>query len=383
MPDTLPPPDAAALVHSQTLCAHIRDQISTAGGWIPFSAFMRQALYTPGLGYYSGGASKFGTGGDFVTAPTLTPLFGQTLARQIRPLLPQCGGRIYEFGAGNGALAATLLHALNADDVHEYCIVEVSAELAERQRQYIAENAPQAAAKLRHLHTLPDTLEGVVIGNEVLDAMPVEVIRYQNGAYQHMGVAVDKDVFQWQARPLHDARLQALAAAYIPPIEGYSSEIHPQQQAFLRTLAHTLLRGAIIMVDYGFDAAQFYHPQRQQGTLIGHYRHHVVHDVFFHPGLTDLTAHVNFTGLAATGADCSLDLIGYTTQANFLLNLGMTEVLAQYGDPSDAAYIRQAAACQILLSPHEMGELFKVMAWGRGVDVDWAGFAVSDICHKL
>ncbi|MCP2041504.1 SAM-dependent MidA family methyltransferase [Neisseria sp. HSC-16F19] len=383
MSETLPTPDAAALAHSQRLCAHIRDHISAADGWIPFSAFMQQALYTPGLGYYSGGAPKFGAGGDFVTAPTLTPLFGQTLARQIRALLPQCGGRIYEFGAGNGALATTLLHALNTEGLQEYCIVEVSAELAERQRQYIAAHAPEAAAKLRHLHTLPDTLEGVVIGNEVLDAMPVEVIRYQGGAYQQMGVAVVKGVFQWQPRPLHDERLQALAAEYIPPVEGYGSEIHPQQQAFLRTLAHSLVRGAVIMVDYGFDAAQFYHPQRQQGTLIGHYRHHVVHDVFFHPGLTDITAHVNFTDLAATGAEGGLDLIGYTTQANFLLNLGITGLLAQCGDPADAAYIRQAAACQLLLSPQEMGELFKVMAWGRDVDVDWAGFAYGDMCHKL
>lgn len=383
MSETLPTPDAAALAHSQTLCAHIRDQIRTAGGWIPFSAFMQQALYTPGLGYYSGGAAKFGAGGDFVTAPTLTPLFGQTLARQIRPLLPSCGGRVYEFGAGNGALAATLLQALDEEGLQEYCIVEVSAELAGRQRQSIAEHAPQAAAKLRHLERLPEKLTGIIIGNEVLDAMPVAVIRYQDGAYQQMGVAVDKGTFQWQPRPLHDARLQALAAEYLPAIEGYTSEIHPQQQAFLRTLADTLERGAVIMADYGFDAAQFYHPQRRQGTLIGHYRHHVVHDVFFHPGLTDLTAHVNFTALAATGADCGLDLIGYATQANFLLNLGITDLLAQYGDPAQAAYIRQAAACQLLLSPQEMGELFKVMAWGRGVDVDWAGFAVGDICHKL
>lgn len=383
MSSSLPQPDHTALARSRALLEHIRRRIAAADGWISFADYMQQALYAPGLGYYSSGGKLFGRGGDFVTAPTLSPLFGRTLAAQIQPLLAQSGGRIYEFGGGNGALAATLLQALAEDGLSEYCIIEVSADLAARQRQYVAAHTPAAVAKLRHLQALPEKLEGIVIGNEVLDAMPVEIVRYEEGDWVRMGVAVNGEALRWQPRPLQDAFLRAQAAEYLPPIEGYTSELHPQQQAFVRTLLHKLARGALILIDYGFDAAQYYHPQRCQGTLIGHYRHHVVHDVFFHPGLTDLTAHVNFTALAAATADMDTDLIGYTTQAHFLMNLGITDLLAQTAAPASADYIRHAAACQMLLAPHEMGELFKVMAWGRGITVDWAGFAIGDICHKL
>ncbi len=379
---SLPLAEPADLARSQALLALITAEIDRHHGWLPFSRYMELALYAPQYGYYSGGGNPFGAGGDFVTAPTLSPLFGQTLARQLADLLPQTAGVVYEFGAGNGALAASLLNSLPADQLHRYCIIEVSPQLADLQRQHIARHAPDAAAKVHHLSRLPAQLDGVVIGNEVLDALPVEVVRHHRGHWQQQGVVHQAGKLDWQTRPLPDAAW-ARAVTGLPAIEGYQTELHPQQQALTATVAQKLVRGALIWIDYGFDAAQYHHPQRDQGTLIGHYRHHSVHDVFFQPGLTDLTAHVNFTAIAEAAVDQGLDLVGYTSQANFLLNLGITDLLAATGEHDSADYIRAAAACQMLLSPHEMGELFKVMAFGRQVDVDWRGFRHGDLCHKL
>ncbi len=379
----LPAPSATAAAASQALQALIAQEIRGNGGWIPFSRFMELALYAPQYGYYTGGAHKIGAAGDFITAPTLTPLFGQTLARQLAVLLPQTAGNLYEFGAGTGALAATLLQNLS-DGLKHYYIIEVSPELAERQRRYIAEHAPAAVDKVTHLSALPEQFDGIIIGNEVLDAMPCEIVQRQDDGFQQIGVILDdNDAFTQQARPLTAPQLSAAAHTYFPACAPYTSELHPAQHAFMHTLAEKLTRGAVILIDYGFDAAQYYHPQRHMGTLIGHYRHHTVHDPFFHIGLTDLTAHVNFTDIAQAGTDAGLDLIGYTTQANFLLNLGITEALAATASPESAAYLREAAAMQQLIDQHEMGELFKVIAFGRDIDVDWQGFAFGDICHKL
>ena len=378
----LPAPSAAAATSSEALKNLIAADIREHGGWIPFSRFMELALYAPRYGYYTGGTHKIGAAGDFVTAPALTPLFGRTLANQLAPLLPQTDGNIYEFGAGTGELAADLLQSLS-DGLKNYYIIEISSELAERQRARICKQVPEAAGKVIHLAELPDTFDGIVIGNEVLDAMPSELIRREHGQFWQIGVALEHSAFVQTPRPLDQADLLATAAASFPPNEPYTSELHPAQHAFIRTLAGKLVRGGMIFIDYGFDAAQYYHPQRHTGTLIGHYRHHTVHDPFFHIGLTDLTAHVNFTDTAQAGTDGGLDLIGYTTQANFLLNLGITELLAQTAEPGTPAYIRETTALHKLLGQHEMGELFKVMAFGRGVDVDWQGFVAGDICHKL
>ena len=377
----LPSPDA------QTSSAHltklIKNEIKQHQNWISFSRFMELALYTPQYGYYSGGSHKIGTDGDFITAPTLTPLFGQTLAKQLAELLPQTAGNIYEFGAGTGHLAATLLQNLS-DGLNHYYIIELSAELAERQRQHILEHtSPETAAKVIHLTTLPEHFDGIIIGNEVLDAMPVERLIYQDEGFQQIGVSLENDELIEVIRPLTQAELTQTAALYFPPLPSYTSELHPAQYAFIQTLAAKLQRGGMIFIDYGFDAAQYYHPQRHMGTLIGHYRHHTVHDPFFLPGLTDLTAHVNFTDIAQAATDAGLDLIGYTTQANFLLNLGITDLLAQTGHPDTAAYLTAAAAVQQLVNPHEMGELFKVIAFGKNIDTNWQGFAFGDICHTL
>ncbi|MBS0038828.1 class I SAM-dependent methyltransferase [Neisseria sp. Marseille-Q1983] len=381
---TLPLPSPAAQQSSANLQTLLAEEIKKHRNWIPFSRFMELVLYAPQYGYYTGGSHKIGNDGDFITAPTLTPLFARTLARQLQELLPQTAGNIYEFGAGTGQLAADLLNNLS-DGINRYYIIEVSPELAARQKDLIQTLAPQAAQKIVHLSALPETFDGIIIGNEVLDAMPVEIIRKdEGGSFEHVGVCLDNDRFTYSARPLHDLQLSALASLYFPKITSpYTSELHPQQYAFIRTLASRLEHGCMIFIDYGFDAAQYYHPQRNQGTLIGHYRHHVIHNPFDFIGLADLTAHVNFTDIAQAGTDAGLDLIGYLPQSHFLLNLGITELLAQTGKTDSAAYIREAAAVQKLINQHEMGELFKVIAFGKNINIDWTGFCFGDICHKL
>ena len=381
---TLPLPSPAAQQSSANLQTLLAEEIRKHGNWIPFSRFMELVLYTPQYGYYTGGSHKIGNNGDFITAPTLTPLFARTLARQLQELLPQTAGNIYEFGAGTGQLAADLLNNLS-DGINRYYIIEISSELAARQKDLIRTLAPQAAQKIVHLSALPETFNGIIIGNEVLDAMPVEIIRKdEGGSFEHVGVCLDNDRFTYSARPLHDLQLSALASLYFSKISSpYTSELHPQQYAFIRTLASRLEHGCMIFIDYGFDAAQYYHPQRNQGTLIGHYRHHVIHNPFDFIGLSDLTAHVNFTDIAQAGTDAGLDLIGYLPQSHFLLNLGITELLAQTGKTDSAAYIREAAAVQKLIDQHEMGELFKVIAFGKNINIDWTGFCFGDICHKL
>lgn len=382
--DTLPQPDSDALNSSRMLLEQIRSHISRHNGWLSFDQYMNLALYAPQYGYYTSSIIKFGAHGDFVTAPELSPLFGQTLARQISELLPQTAGNIYEFGAGNGKLAATLLNSLPDKLLKNYHIIELSPELTHRQQQFIQQQAPAHQSKLHHLHTLPEEFDGIIIGNEVLDAMPVPVYQRHNGTIEEMGVIWAHDRLNWQGQPVSKHHILAeIMQAFPDTAYPYQSELHPQQYAFVATLARKLRRGAMIWIDYGFDAHQYYHPQRHQGTLIGHYRHHTVQDVFFHPGLTDLTAHVNFTRIADAAIDNQLDLIGYTTQAHFLLNLGITELLSQTGTPEQPEYIQASAACHTLLNQHEMGELFKVMALGKNIDVDWCGFRQGDLCHKL
>ena len=374
---------------SNALAQMIADEIARQGA-IPFSRFMELALYAPQYGYYTGGAHKIGAAGDFVTAPTLSPLFGQTLARQLTPLLPQTAGNVYEFGAGTGALAATLLHALSGC-LNAYYIMELSPELAARQQAYIQQHAPDLAHKVKHLTALPCSFDGIIIGNEVLDAMPIErVCRHENGDFSRVCVGSEAGRFVLRYQSLLDPDLFQAALNYFPdppllPYAGdYTSELHPAQHAFIRTLAQKLMRGAMIWLDYGFDAAQYYHPERSDGTLIGHHRHHTIHDPFYRVGLTDLTAPANFSDIAEAGCAAGLDLIGYTNQATFLYNLGILDLLAaQFPQTDTPSYFQAAQAVNTLTAQHEMGELFKVMAFGKGVAVDWRGFARGDMCHKL
>ena len=368
---------------SQTLCQLIQNEIREKGD-IPFSRFMELALYAPNLGYYANGRLKIGQAGDFITAPSLSPLFAQTLAQQLKPLLPEVSGVIYEFGAGTGVLAADLLNALESS-LHTYYIVEVSAQLAEQQRQHITEYAPKSLDKVVWLAQLPEQLEGILIGNEVLDAMPIERIRHnESNKLQRAYVSQERDEFILKYQETNDENIVQAALQYFPDNTPYTSELHLTQYAFIQTLAQKLTRGAMIWIDYGFDATQYYHPQRNDGTLIGHHRHHSIHDPFYHVGLTDLTSHVNFSDIADAACTNGLDLIGYTTQANFLFNLGILERLEQQYPKTDSVeYIRAAAAVHQLTAQHEMGELFKVIAFGKNISIDWQGFLMGDICHKL
>ncbi|MDZ7593933.1 MAG: SAM-dependent methyltransferase [Thiobacillus sp.] len=380
----LPVPTPDALAHSQRVAAHLRALIDAAGGWISFAQFMEAALYAPGLGYYAAGAMKFGAAGDFVTAPEMTPLFGRTLAHAIAPVLAETDGEVLELGAGSGRLAVDVLGELARLDAlpAHYCILDVSADLRARQQDTLARELPQLAGRVHWLDALPAHFSGVILGNEVLDALPTELVNWTADAPLSRGVIVEGDAFAWQDRPIGDPLLRARADALnLSP--GYLSEINLAADALTASLAGCLDRGLILMIDYGFSANEYYHPQRHMGTLRAHYRHHALDDPFYLPGLCDLTAHVDFSSVARAGLAAGLALAGYTSQASFLLNSGLTELLMQTPPADAAAYLPQANAVQRLVSPAEMGELFKVIALSKGGVAPLAGFARGDRRHAL
>jgi SAM-dependent MidA family methyltransferase len=363
--------------------AHIQAQIRLAGGWLPFARFMEFALYAPGLGYYAAGARKFGEEGDFVTAPELTVLFGRTLARQVAQVLEGCGDQVLELGAGSGRLALDVLLELERLGrlPQRYAILEVSPDLRQRQRRLFEEKAAHLLGHVDWLETLPATWRGVVLANEVLDALPVHLVHWREGALFERGVSLQGEAFAWEERPLGGGEL--MAASTQLPIEGeYLTEISLAAPALVRSLGAMLERGCLLFLDYGFPRGEFYHAQRTRGTLMCHYRHHAFDDPFFLPGLTDITAHVDFTAVADAALDAGLEVMGYATQAHFLLNCGLLEGLSGL-EPGSLDYIRQAAAIQKLVSPAEMGELFKVMALGKGVARPLLGFIQGDRRHAL
>jgi SAM-dependent MidA family methyltransferase len=375
----LPPPAALELsVRLQTL---IRGEIEAAGGWISFARYMELALYAPGLGYYSAGSHKLGAAGDFITAPELSPLFGRTLARQLAELLAQDIPDIIELGAGSGALAAVLLAELATLNrlPQRYLILEVSADLRQRQQAHLAATVPQLADRVSWLDRLPDQFQAIVIGNEVLDALPVHRVRVDQGGIEEIGVIASDDHFAWACRAASAPLRQALAAQDLP--DDYETEINLAALALINSLAQGLRRGVLLFIDYGFPAHEFFHPQRNRGTLMCHYRHQSHADPFLWPGLQDITAHVDFSAAAQAGAP--LELLGYTGQAQFLINCGITELLAAVPAADAARYAPLAAQAQQLLSPAEMGELFKVIALGRGVSGPLLGFRRGDRSHTL
>jgi len=381
--DHLPAPDADALAHSNACASHIRAAIAAAGGWLPFSRYMELALYAPGLGYYSAGARKLGAEGDFTTAPELSPLFGRVLARQVSELFETLPHDILEVGAGSGALAASLLEELERLGAlpERYLILELSADLRQRERDTLAARVPHLVERVAWLNQLPPSFSGVVLGNEVLDAMPVEVFRTTTGGIEQAGVASEGDAFAWSFRPAPAELASLVAPLNLAP--GYQSEIALAAPAFIASLAAIMDKAAAIFIDYGFPRHEYYHPQRTTGTLMCHYRHRAHDDPFFLPGLQDITAHVDFSATAAAAASNGLEVLGYANQAQFLINCGITDVLGET-DPGDTArYFAQAGAAQKLLSPAEMGELFKVIALGRGIDAPLRGFSSGDKAHTL
>ena len=367
------------------LHTHIVQAIQSAGGWIGFDRFMALALYAPGMGYYAGDLPKFGampqSGSDFVTAPELTPLFGQTLAVQVAQALESTGtDEVWEFGAGSGALALQLLDALAAMGQAPRCytIVDLSGTLRARQQQLLA----GYEGKVRWLHALPERMEGVIVGNEVLDAMPVQLLArhggHENGVWHERGVGVEDDgTFIWEDRPT-DLR---------PPIDiegphDYLTEIHPQAEAFIHTLGDRLVRGAAFFIDYGFGEDEYYHPQRHMGTVMCHRAHQSDDNPLVDVGLKDITAHVNFTAMALAAQDQPLphgqgwSVLGYTTQAHFLINCGLPAKMEQQP-------LEQRVLAAKLIMEHEMGEFFKVLALCKGAPWEAIGFAHGDRTHRL
>jgi SAM-dependent MidA family methyltransferase len=367
------------------LHARISSETERNGGWLGFDRFMELALYAPGLGYYAHGSTKFGqlphgtraadgsidgAGSDFVTAPEMTPLFGYALAAQMAQALQATGTyEIWEFGAGTGALALQLITALKAmgQRLDRYAIVDLSESLKARQRHTLRDHLDVT----HWVNTLPDTMQGVVVGNEVLDAMPVQLLARVGQAWHERGVVLQDGAWAWADRP---------TALRLPvEVEGahdYLSEIHPQAEAFVRTLGERLQRGALFFLDYGFPEAEYYHPQRHMGTVMCHRAHQADGNPLEAVGLKDITAHVNFTGIAVAAQDAGLELLGYTSQAHFLMNCGIVELMQKSPLP-------ERVAAQKLILEHEMGELFKVIGWVKGALFDAIGFAHGERSHRL
>ncbi len=384
---TLPQPDADALAHSRRLHEALAGEIVAAGGWLSFARFMEQLLYAPGLGYYSAGTRKFGSAGDFVTAPEMTGLFGQALAQQLAQVMALSAPAVLEVGAGSGRLAADLLLEFERLGClpERYAILDLSADLRERQRQTIECAAPHLLGRVEWLDRLPDRYTGAVVANELLDALPAHVVVWRADGIYEKGVGLDANGrFTWNARPATGALLAAAeeiaAQCALPP--GFESEIGLAARAWAAEWGHRLQRGALLLIDYGFPRREFFHPQRAGGTLMCHYRHHAHPDPFYLPGLQDVTVHVDFTSIIAAAHPAGLDLLGYASQGQFLLNCGILDRLAAL--PADTPdYIRAAGAVNKLLMPHEMGELFKVIALGRGIDERLCGFLSGDQSRRL
>ena len=369
----LPIPDADALAHSHACAAHIRAEIERNNGWISFAQFMNLALYAPGLGYYAAGARKFGAAGDFVTAPEISSLFGDCIARAIAPTIAATNGDVLELGPGSGKLACDVLLALEKLNQlpNRYLLLEVSADLRQRQTQALARLPEHLSRRAVWLDALPKNFVGAIIANEVLDVLPVHLLYFSGDQIHERGVALDnEDSFVWRDNLVLSPELKSAArriqAGFHDGIvpNNYLTEVAPAVSGLVKSLAESLQRGTILLIDYGFRQAEFYHPSRSTGTLMCHYRHYAHTDPFLYPGLQDITAHVDFSDVADAGFAAGLELINYTSQAQFLLVAGITELLAEH-DPNDAAtFLPLTNQVQRLMSPAEMG---KAMATAMGM----------------
>ena len=363
--------------HSQLLCSKIRAEISAKGGWIPFSRFMQMALYEPGMGYYSAGAHKLGAGGDFTTAPELSPLFGSAVANTLLPVLEGfkskgLPSKILEFGAGTGKLAEAILQHLGKKgfSLDAYEIIEISPDLAARQQSRLNHLiASQESSTTCHwLDELPQNYQGVIIANEVIDAIPCELIIFENGFWHWRGVSDENGQFLWKTgKPVNQNALPKILLNGNFP-EGYTTELHPQAHAWMRQVAQQLQTGLFLTLDYGFPESEYYHTQRQEGTLIAHHRHHAIPDPFHLPGLCDLTTHVEWLELARIALAEQADDVFLTNQGAYLLNAGIGELALELADPKDAeTFLPISNALQKLLSEAEMGELFKAFAFSKNL----------------
>lgn len=378
--------------HSAALQTRIAATIGAAGGWVSFATFMRLALYEPGLGYYSAGARKFGAAGDFVTAPEVAPVFSRCVAVQCAQVLRTLGpdAVMLELGAGSGTMAAVMLAELRKQDAlpAEYWILDVSADLRERQREAIAATAPDLLSRVRWLDALPAGFDGVVVGNEVLDALVVERFAMRAGQVRALGVGVaDDGSLQWReadgSAELAGAvrAIEAELGQRLP--EGYESEINLGLRPWLQAVAEPLRRGMMLFIDYGLPRRELYAQERSRGTLLCHFRHRFHEEALARVGLQDITAWVDFTTVAEAAQSAGLDVAGYTTQAHFLIGCGITDFVANVAELDLAERVNLSRQAMMLTLPGEMGERFKAIALTRDCDLPLRGFGVRDLRHTL
>lgn len=380
---TLPIPDKTALAHSEKLIQHIRHHLAIEGDSISFARFMELALYAPGLGYYSAGSHKLGKMGDFVTAPEISPLFAQSIAMQMQQILTKLpSGSILEIGAGSGVFARDLLlklESLNSLPKHYY-ILEISAELRARQKQFLKSTAPHLLPLITWIDHLPRDFIGVIFANEVLDAIPVNCFRIGNNEILERCVKWEDNKFQWDITPPITSELTEqvnfLRQEY-SLFPGYESEIRLQMPPFIRSIADTLTKGVILFFDYGYGRSEYYHPDREQGTLMCFFQHYHHDDPFTYVGLQDITAHVDFTSVIETASEEHLTLAGFTTQASFLLACGLLD-LAEQKELSEIEQFEQNQAIKKLTLPSQMGEIIKVMGLTKNFAEPLIGFNLHD-----
>ena len=375
--------------HSKLLGSKIATEIASQGGWIAFSRYMEMALYEPGMGYYSAGAHKLGAGGDFITAPELSPLFGAAIVSTILPVLEGLKAqglpaKILEFGAGTGKLAESILTRLNdlGFQLDGYDIIEISPDLTQRQQERLHKLAAELelSTKCSWLSSLTENFKGVILANEVIDAIPCDAIIYQNGFWYWYGVSFAEDKFFWKTgKPVEQALLpESLLSGNFS--EGYVTELHPQANAWIRQIAKQLDAGLFLTFDYGFPESEYYHPQRIEGTLMAHHRHHAIQDPFYLPGLCDLTTHVEWAQIARSALAENVDDVYLTNQAAFLLDAGIGDIALEIGDPSNPeTFLPISNSLQKLLSEAEMGELFKAFAFSKKLDALLPGYVLEDL----
>jgi len=386
----LPMPDEEALRHSDRLKARIIEAINCSGS-IGFDEYMRLALYEPGLGYYSSGSEKIGKSGDFMTAPEISDLYSRCLARQTAEILGVLSkGCVLEIGPGTAAMAEAMINELARIKTlpDEYLLLETSADLRQRQQQRLSESLPYYDHRLRWLSDLPtEPLTGVIIGNEVLDALPFSRLRYSGGRFREMAVSHEDGRLIWRDRELDEKKQsfvnQVLMGQERNFNEGYITEINFMLPFWLQSVARVLEKGVILLIDYGYPRGEYYHPQRDAGTLLCHYRHIAHHDPFLFPGLQDITASVDFTSVADVALDAGLTVAGYTTQAHFLMGTGLLNMMEIDSQPDTAHTAERARQVRQLTMPGEMGERFKVIALGKGFHTSMTGFEEFDQRYRL
>ena len=386
----MPIPDDDSLAHCQKVSASIKEAIEESDGSISFAQFMHLALYSPGLGYYNVGTTKFGAAGDFITAPEVSPLFGRIVARQCKAVLQQTdNGQILELGAGSGKLAVDILRSL--DDLkslpERYLILETSADLQARQQELIRDELPGLYHRVEFLSELPTELTGVVIANEVADALPVERFERTHDAVIQMHVTADDAGFDWSRQPapkILSAAVERIEADIGEPLPGgYQSEVSLGLPDWIAQLARCLHKGLVLLFDYGISRSEYYSPDRNQGWLRCHFRHHAHNEPLIYAGIQDLTSWVDFTAVAQSADENGLDVAGFVTQADFLISGGLEEELASIAELPIADQLELSRQVKILTLPGEMGENFKCIGLSRGELTGLTAFNNADKAHRL